>query len=230
MFISNDQKERDSATAYRTSALPWDQMVYMRVLLFVRWRSISVLLSGMMVEVLGTVLGTAIQGQIVGGTTNCPAEPDSNNSTTVNMSSVALDETVSLSNLLHCGRSVRIFPTISYSFYMSYCGLFCPQKQAYLVASGVICIIYVLCAAILFFGVKEQKGMNTWNNETFLFVQSHCGIYIMFKAEMKLKQKLKRLGLTPTTRDFTWSLLAWKEIYVVKSSAANQLLLFPGNR
>lgn len=37
---------------------------------------------------------------------------------------------------------------------------FCPQKQAYLIASGVICIIYVLCAAILFLGVKEQKGMN----------------------------------------------------------------------
>ncbi|XP_038584728.1 sodium-dependent lysophosphatidylcholine symporter 1-B-like isoform X1 [Micropterus salmoides] len=108
MFISNDQKERDSATAYR-----------------------------MMVEVLGTVLGTAIQGQIVGGTTNCPAEPDSNNSTTVNMSSVALDET----------------------------------KQAYLVASGVICIIYVLCAAILFFGVKEQKESGRRKSQVLTFRQ-----------------------------------------------------------
>ncbi|GAA6081227.1 sodium-dependent lysophosphatidylcholine symporter 1-A isoform X8 [Tachysurus ichikawai] len=40
MFISSEQKERDSATAYR-----------------------------MTVEVFGTVLGTAIQGQIVGGAT-----------------------------------------------------------------------------------------------------------------------------------------------------------------
>ena len=27
-----------------------------------------------------------------------------------------------------------------------------------MIASGVICAIYVLCAAILFMGVKEQKG------------------------------------------------------------------------
>lgn len=56
----------------------------------------------MMVEVLGTVLGTAIQGQIVGGATNCPTEADdldSRNST--NTSIVSLDETVSL---LHCIR------------------------------------------------------------------------------------------------------------------------------
>uniref|UniRef100_A0A8C4EFG4 Uncharacterized protein n=1 Tax=Dicentrarchus labrax TaxID=13489 RepID=A0A8C4EFG4_DICLA len=90
MFISNDQKERDSATAYR-----------------------------MMVEVLGTVLGTAIQGQIIGGGQDCPTdEPDVNdsrNSTKINTS----------------------------------------RKQAYLIASGVICIIYVLCAAVLFFGLLE---------------------------------------------------------------------------
>ncbi|XP_032356433.1 sodium-dependent lysophosphatidylcholine symporter 1-B isoform X1 [Etheostoma spectabile] len=95
MFISNDQKERDSATAYR-----------------------------MMVEVLGTVLGTAIQGQIVGGDTNCPTEPDEHdrrNST--NTSIVSLNET----------------------------------KQAYLISSGVICIIYIFCATVLFLGVKENK-------------------------------------------------------------------------
>ncbi|XP_042357371.1 sodium-dependent lysophosphatidylcholine symporter 1-B-like [Plectropomus leopardus] len=97
MFISSDQKERDSATAYR-----------------------------MMVEVLGTLLGTAIQGQIVGGAKNCPTdpdEPDNGNFTEINRTGVSLEET----------------------------------KQAYLVASGVICIIYVACATILFLGVKEQK-------------------------------------------------------------------------
>ncbi|XP_068437196.1 sodium-dependent lysophosphatidylcholine symporter 1-B-like [Clinocottus analis] len=95
MFITDDQKERDSATAYR-----------------------------MMVEVLGTVLGTAIQGQIVGGASNCPTDPDdlgSGNST--NASIVSLEET----------------------------------KQAYLISSGVICVIYVFCAAVLFLGVKEKK-------------------------------------------------------------------------
>ena len=34
----------------------------------------------------------------------------------------------------------------------------CLKKEAYMIASGVICAIYVLCAAILFMGVKEQKG------------------------------------------------------------------------
>uniref|UniRef100_A0A3B4AAN2 Major facilitator superfamily domain containing 2A n=1 Tax=Periophthalmus magnuspinnatus TaxID=409849 RepID=A0A3B4AAN2_9GOBI len=98
MFISKDQKERDSATAYR-----------------------------MMVEVLGSVLGTAIQGQIVGGATvDCPTEPDVlslTNSSQINTTRISLEDT----------------------------------KQAYMFASGVICLIYVLCAAVLFLGVKEQK-------------------------------------------------------------------------
>ncbi|GLD62555.1 sodium-dependent lysophosphatidylcholine symporter 1-B-like protein [Lates japonicus] len=67
MFISSEQKERDSATAYR-----------------------------MMVEVLGTVLGTAIQGQIVGGAPHCQTKPDvpsSINSSINSTSSVSLKET-----------------------------------------------------------------------------------------------------------------------------------------
>lgn len=50
-------------------------------------------------EVLGTVVGTAIQGQIVGGAPDCPTEldvTDSRNVTKINMSRVSLDETVSL--------------------------------------------------------------------------------------------------------------------------------------
>lgn len=30
-----------------------------------------------------------------------------------------------------------------------------------MIASGVICLIYVLCAIVLFFGVREQKGKGT---------------------------------------------------------------------
>uniref|UniRef100_A0A8C6PVG1 MFSD2 lysolipid transporter A, lysophospholipid a n=1 Tax=Nothobranchius furzeri TaxID=105023 RepID=A0A8C6PVG1_NOTFU len=97
MFITSDQKERDSATAYR-----------------------------MMVEVMGTVLGTAIQGQIVGGVSSCPTEPD----------------TADGSN-----------------------------KRAYVVASGVICIIYILCAAILFYGVKEQKDNGRKESDPLTFRQ-----------------------------------------------------------
>lgn len=55
-------------------------------------------------EVLGTVLGTAIQGQIVGGVSNCPNETDVIDGTNSNNSDVprdvTLDETVSsLSNI-----------------------------------------------------------------------------------------------------------------------------------
>lgn len=63
---------------------------------------------------------------------------------------------------------VMTFTTVWYSVFKWWCKLtlsFCPQKQAYLIASGVICIIYVLCATVLFLGVKEQKGMNLWRNK-----------------------------------------------------------------
>ncbi|KAJ7989036.1 hypothetical protein DPEC_G00315380 [Dallia pectoralis] len=100
MFISTEQKERDSATAYR-----------------------------MTVEVLGTVVGTAIQGQVVGGAiTPClPGDLDvlDNGNSTLPRS----DNNVSLNG----------------------------TKQAYLMASGIICVIYVLCAAVLFLGVREQE-------------------------------------------------------------------------
>uniref|UniRef100_A0A672Z1W3 Major facilitator superfamily domain containing 2A n=1 Tax=Sphaeramia orbicularis TaxID=375764 RepID=A0A672Z1W3_9TELE len=80
MFISSEQKERDSATAYR-----------------------------MTVEVLGTVVGTAIQGQIV-GMANAPCLPG------------------------------------PLTFWL-----------AYMIASGVICLIYIICAIVVFCGVREQK-------------------------------------------------------------------------
>uniref|UniRef100_A0AAY5K9V1 Major facilitator superfamily domain containing 2A n=1 Tax=Esox lucius TaxID=8010 RepID=A0AAY5K9V1_ESOLU len=100
MFISTEQKERDSATAYR-----------------------------MTVEVLGTVVGTAIQGQIVGGAI-APCLPGD------------LD-------ILHNGTSVLLGSDNNISLNGT--------KRAYLIASGIICIIYVLCAAILFLGVREQE-------------------------------------------------------------------------
>ncbi|KAG7511306.1 sodium-dependent lysophosphatidylcholine symporter 1-B-like [Solea senegalensis] len=102
MFITSDQKERDSATAYR-----------------------------MMVEVLGSLLGTVIQGQIVGGSSNCPTEdgfPESRN-----ISSIQVEQT----------------------------------RKSYMVASGVVCTIYVVCAAVLFLGVSEKKGRDHQNPLTF---------------------------------------------------------------
>lgn len=52
-----------------------------------------------MFEVLGTVLGTAIQGQIIGGAPNCPTDLNVTNAriiTKINMSIVSLEETVSI--------------------------------------------------------------------------------------------------------------------------------------
>uniref|UniRef100_A0A8C7CS91 MFSD2 lysolipid transporter A, lysophospholipid b n=1 Tax=Oncorhynchus kisutch TaxID=8019 RepID=A0A8C7CS91_ONCKI len=115
MFISEDQKERDSATAYR-----------------------------MTVEVLGTVIGTAVQGQIV-GMANPPCIP------------VA----PGYYSLLTCCLSPR------------------SQKTAYMIASGAICSIYVLCAVVLFFGVKEKKGKKqvAWWLEGIGLVMGH-GPYV----------------------------------------------------
>ncbi|XP_047460820.1 sodium-dependent lysophosphatidylcholine symporter 1-B [Mugil cephalus] len=115
MFISSEQKERDSATAYR-----------------------------MTVEVLGTVLGTAIQGQIV-GMANAPCVPGpgdvlanlSNSSTGFNDSVISLEHT----------------------------------KAAYMIASGVICLIYILCAIVLLCGVREQKDSCRLRSEPMSFFQ-----------------------------------------------------------
>ncbi|TNN40496.1 Sodium-dependent lysophosphatidylcholine symporter 1-B [Liparis tanakae] len=118
MFISSEQKERDSATAYR-----------------------------MTVEVLGTVLGTAIQGQIVGmATAPCLAGP----------LDLAADMNSSLSVGLNAtGRVISLDDT----------------KKAYMIASGVICIVYVLCAIVLFFGVRERKESSRPRSEPMGFFQ-----------------------------------------------------------
>lgn len=117
MFISKDQKERDSATAYRTSAPQCGQNLFLQqVLLLLLLSSLSVYLSGMTVEVLGTVLGTAIQGQIVGGAPDCPTELDviDGENATTNMTTVPLEETVSVL-LFACH---RVSTVLSYNHYM----------------------------------------------------------------------------------------------------------------
>lgn len=119
MFISSEQKERDSATAYR-----------------------------MTVEVLGTVLGTAIQGQIVGlanapcvpGPADILAEPGNFSA------SPGLNESEPVISLEH-------------------------TRTAYMIASGVICLIYIICAVVLFFGVREQKDSSRPRSEPMSFFQ-----------------------------------------------------------
>lgn len=105
MFISRDQKERDSATAYSTTSPCANKLISLVFCYLCADRQFLCLLSGMMVEVLGTVLGTAIQGQIVGGNSNCPTESDapySTNSSSVNTTIASLDQTVSLLRGVFC--------------------------------------------------------------------------------------------------------------------------------
>ncbi|XP_075907913.1 sodium-dependent lysophosphatidylcholine symporter 1-B [Nelusetta ayraudi] len=103
MFISSEQKERDSATAYR-----------------------------MTVELLGTVLGTAIQGQIV-GMANAPCLPGpAELAAELSNATAALNDSAPVISLEH-------------------------TRTAYMIASGVISLIYILCAVVLFFGVREKK-------------------------------------------------------------------------
>ncbi|KAA0710538.1 Sodium-dependent lysophosphatidylcholine symporter 1-B [Triplophysa tibetana] len=114
MFISTDQKERDSATAYR-----------------------------MTVEVLGTLIGTAVQGQIVGmANAPCIQTREDLNST----AGLEVNITESHGSLQHL-------------------------RNAYMISSGVICSIYVLCAVVLFLGVKEQKDTCKIRTERMSFFQ-----------------------------------------------------------
>ncbi|NXF11999.1 NLS1 protein, partial [Smithornis capensis] len=88
---------------------------------------------GMTVEVLGTVLGTAIQGQIVGKVdTPCIESPLFLGMTN---SSVALEEL----NMTHDTGSLT------------------DTRNAYMIAAGVIGGLYVLCALILWAGVREKR-------------------------------------------------------------------------
>ncbi|KAM9738521.1 sodium-dependent lysophosphatidylcholine symporter 1-B [Menidia menidia] len=120
MFISTEQKERDSATAYR-----------------------------MTVEVLGTLLGTAIQGQIVGlANAPCLPAPGAMATDPGNASHPA-----GLNGSEHGGISLE------------------HTKAAYMIASGIICLIYVICAIVLFFGVREQKESCRIRSEPMSFFQ-----------------------------------------------------------
>uniref|UniRef100_A0A8C8VQR2 Major facilitator superfamily domain containing 2A n=1 Tax=Pelusios castaneus TaxID=367368 RepID=A0A8C8VQR2_9SAUR len=103
MFISREQSERDSATAYR-----------------------------MTVEVLGTVLGTAIQGQIV-GKAHTPCIQDFHFLDAMNFS-VAMENV----NITHDTSSLA------------------DTRNAYMMAAGVIIGIYIICAVVLLLGVREK--------------------------------------------------------------------------
>ncbi|XP_048387281.2 major facilitator superfamily domain-containing protein 2B [Stegostoma tigrinum] len=115
MFLSSDQKERDSATAFR-----------------------------MTMEAFGTVVGVAIEGQIV-------AENHvSYHCIQHNMSSYFVVNSTGISKLFNGNTSNQQTPeSLSH------------MRNSYVIASGAIGGIYILCMIILFFGVRERDDPYT---------------------------------------------------------------------
>ncbi|XP_062415751.1 major facilitator superfamily domain-containing protein 2B [Pungitius pungitius] len=105
MFLSTDQKERDSATAYR-----------------------------MTMEVFGTLVGAAIQGQIVASahTLHCPPH----NASAGHLGNGSGAEVVR--------KLVRSQDHLSHS------------KEVYMIAAGVIGGVFLVCTLVMFLGVKER--------------------------------------------------------------------------
>ncbi|KAG5846371.1 hypothetical protein ANANG_G00114210 [Anguilla anguilla] len=102
MFLSANQKERDSATAYR-----------------------------MTMEVLGTLVGAAVQGQIVASAhtrNHCSAH---------NLTATPLEN----------NGSAHITPVTDFLSH---------AKEMYMIAAGVIGGIFLLCTLVMFLGVKEK--------------------------------------------------------------------------
>ncbi|KAM5163477.1 sphingosine-1-phosphate transporter MFSD2B [Mantella aurantiaca] len=108
MFLSAKQTERDSATAYR-----------------------------MTVEVLGTLIGAALQGQIVASAHT--AHHCLVNNGTMNLT---VNSTDSMGNI-----TFLIPGTPVYQIH---------ARNVYMIAAGVIGCVYLFCTAILFLGVKEK--------------------------------------------------------------------------
>ncbi|XP_034622496.1 major facilitator superfamily domain-containing protein 2B [Trachemys scripta elegans] len=114
MFLSPDQKERDSATAYR-----------------------------MTVEVLGTLMGAALHGQIV-------ASAHASDHCTVNLTINAADSSSSLSNASNLAEPL---------------GLQSHGREVYMIAAGVIGGVYLFGIVILFIGVKERDDPYALNSD-----------------------------------------------------------------
>ncbi|KAM6915225.1 major facilitator superfamily domain-containing protein 2B [Xenentodon cancila] len=138
MFLSTDQKERDSATAYR-----------------------------MTMEVLGTLLGAAIQGQIVASAhtlKHCP---------THNMSAGYLGNS----------SGAEIVKSLVHSQdYLSH------AKEMYMIAAGVIGGVFLICTLVMFLGVKERDDPYSPKTEkqisflqAFILVMRH-GPYLILTA------------------------------------------------
>ncbi|XP_019393671.1 PREDICTED: major facilitator superfamily domain-containing protein 2B [Crocodylus porosus] len=114
MFLSSDQKERDSATAYR-----------------------------MTMEVLGTLIGATLQGQIV-------ASAHASDRCTVNRTANTTEYPQSLHNTSSIPEPL---------------GFLAHGAKVYMIAAGVIGGVYLLGTVILFSGVKEKDDPYALNSD-----------------------------------------------------------------
>ncbi|XP_016314803.1 major facilitator superfamily domain-containing protein 2B-like [Sinocyclocheilus anshuiensis] len=129
MFLSTDQRERDSATAYR-----------------------------MTVEVLGTLVGAAIQGQIVASAhtlKHCPHR----NLTTGHLGNSSGTEII---------RSLALSQD-----FLSH------AKEVYMIAAGVIGGLFLVCTVVMFLGVKESD--DPYAPKTDKAIPFHKGFILVMK-------------------------------------------------
>ncbi|KAJ8275402.1 hypothetical protein COCON_G00100270 [Conger conger] len=147
MFLSSDQRERDSATAYR-----------------------------MTMEVLGTLVGAAVQGQIVASAhtmKHCSA---------LNLSAPPPENSSSA--------HITLVPD-----YLSH------AKEMYMIAAGVIGGMFLLCTLVMFLGVREKddpyapcSGKPVPFHRGFLLVMRHwpyltlTGAFLFISVAVQLVQ------------------------------------------
>ncbi|KAM6992746.1 LOW QUALITY PROTEIN: major facilitator superfamily domain-containing protein 2B [Tautogolabrus adspersus] len=138
MFLSTDQKERDSATAYR-----------------------------MTMEVLGTLVGAAIQGQIVASAHTLKHCPIHN---------------MSIGNLGNSSGAEIVKSLVRSQDYLSH------SKEVYMIAAGVIGGVFLVCTVVMFLGVKERDDPYAPRTEKqipfyqgFILVMRH-GPYLILTA------------------------------------------------
>ncbi|XP_036406257.1 major facilitator superfamily domain-containing protein 2B isoform X1 [Megalops cyprinoides] len=144
MFLSTDQRERDSATAYR-----------------------------MTVEVLGTLVGAAIQGQIVASAHTLKHCSHHN-------VSVSLGHLGNVSGAEQGDHVVRSPAPVQDFLYHA--------KVVYMIAAGVIGGIFLICTLVMFLGVKEKDDPYAPRTEKpipfhkgFMLVMRH-GPYLILTA------------------------------------------------
>ncbi|XP_076872943.1 major facilitator superfamily domain-containing protein 2B isoform X1 [Brachyhypopomus gauderio] len=134
MFLSTDQRERDSATAYR-----------------------------MTVEVLGTLIGAAIQGQIV-ASAHTLKHCSHHNISAGHLGNSSGSEVI---------RSVPLSHDFSHA------------REVYMIAAGVIGGLFLICTVVMVLGVKERD--DPYAPKTEKPISFHKGFVLVMKHGPYLK-------------------------------------------